>query len=256
MLSIQGVKKRLGKELIIYPFQARLLKGVGCNLTVGPHAWSLKTKKPITLDGEGNEQGFTVNPGDTALVLTNETLALSKKIGGTLHSKVDRVSEGFSPISTTLDPGWIGPLLIAITNMGSEARRLKLGESFVTVVFNALDKAIDPPSGNKPGRTDRLIQLGIEIGPEANKWLNEEFRHNLTVLKNLINTEKPYEAIKPSFVKRHYKVILISIPFFIASCIIIWQHYKGVSSNNMYVLYSALIISLTAFITYVVNNKG
>ena len=114
MISRHGIKRKLGKEIFIYPFQISRLKGVGYNLAVGDYAWSLISKRPMVTDGEGVEKGFWVEPNETALVLTKEVVAVSKRIGGTFHSKVDRVSEGFSSISTTLDPGWIGPLLIAM----------------------------------------------------------------------------------------------------------------------------------------------
>lgn len=192
MISSHGIKRKLGKEIFIYPFQKSRLKGVGYNLAVGDFAWSLVSKKPMVPEGDDRDAGYWVEPNETALILTKEVLAVSKRIGGSFHSKVDRVSEGFSSISTTLDPGWIGPLLIAITNMGIEKKKLKLGESFVTVIFNELEGASDLPDGNPPGRFDRLNSLGIEVGAKAVDWLNEAYTKNPVALKEKIVSENVY----------------------------------------------------------------
>src|SRR5437764_4868533 len=121
---------------MIYPFRKKRLKGVGYNLSVGPYAWSLGAKAPVAETAD--KRAYVVPAGDTALVVTNETLWVSSKVGGTFHSKVDRVSEGFSSISTTLDPEWIGPLLIAITNLTTNPINLRKDDSFATVAFYRL----------------------------------------------------------------------------------------------------------------------
>lgn len=192
MISSHGIKRKLGKEIFIYPFQKNRLKGVGYNLAVGDFAWSLVTKKPMMPVGYNRDAGYWIKPNETALILTKEVVAVSKRIGGTFHSKVDKVSEGFSSISTTLDPGWIGPLLISVTNMGTQRRKLKLGESFVTVIFNELDGAADLPDGNLPGRFDRLESLGIKVGTKAVEWLNESYTKNNIALKEKIKSEYVY----------------------------------------------------------------
>lgn len=242
MLSRHEIKRKLGKEIFIYPFNEKQIKGVGCNLTVGDYAWSLVSKKPIPYDGKDRECGYIVEPGETVLVFTKETVAVSKRIGGTFHSKVDRVSEGFSSISTTLDPGWIGPLLISITNMGKEKRKLKLGESFVTLIFDQLEGASDLPDGNPPGRLDRLSQLGIEVGTQAIDFLNKDYNHNMNALKKIIKDDNTYMGmdLRKEQIQKIAKISLYWAPALVLLCFIIWQIDAGIKTKDMYALIAAL----------------
>jgi ABC-type multidrug transport system fused ATPase/permease subunit len=70
--------------------------------------------------------------------LTKESLWVSGRIGGTFHSKVSLVSKGFSHISTTLDPGWYGPLLITIRNNTDKEMPIPVGATFVTLIFSTV----------------------------------------------------------------------------------------------------------------------
>ena len=164
MLSTTSIAKELSKNIIIYPFKEKLLKGIGYNLTVSSFAWSLHNRERLKMNSKKTHH--IVESGDTALIQTNETVWVSKNIGGTFQSKVDRMSEGFSAISTTLDPGWIGPLLVAITNMTSSPIELRTKDSFVTLIFHYIKKDPIPNSLNVPARVDRLGALGISLDEE------------------------------------------------------------------------------------------
>jgi deoxycytidine triphosphate deaminase len=257
MISSHGIKRKLGKEIFIYPFQKSRLKGVGYNFAVGDFAWSLMSKKPMITDGENREAGYWVKPNETALVLTKEVLAVSKRIGGTFHSKVDRVSEGFSPISTTLDPGWIGPLLIAITNMGTERRKLKLGESFVTVIFNELEGASDLPDGNLPGRFDRLNQLRIEVGTEAVAWLNEPYTNNIIALKEKIVSENVYAdlGIFEEKMKTYIWNGMYFLPTFFLSIVAIYAVNNEVELSSISAIIGAIGVTLLQAAIYTIKKK-
>lgn len=217
MLSTTSIAKELNKNIIIYPFKEKLLKGIGYNLTVSSFAWSLSTKKRLKMNSANTRH--IVEPGDTALIQTNETVWVSKKIGGTFQSKVDRMSEGFSAISTTLDPGWVGPLLIAITNMTSSPIELRKEDSFVTLIFHYIKKAPIPHSKNAAARLDRLAALGISLDEDFNNWYNHDFRTSERALKNAFKTDKDYIE----FQNKNKKLIILSkiSPFFPATAIFV-----------------------------------
>lgn len=197
MLSIGVISRLLGRDILIYPFRVENLKGIGYNLSVGPHAWSLRHRLPLEKTPDGN--AFRVEAGDTALIYTAETVWVSRRVGGTFHSKVDRVSEGFSSISTTLDPEWIGPLLIAITNLQSKEIDLRIGDTLSTLVFHRIDKAGVQGMLNPPGRTDRLLRLGITPSQEVTDWLKQEFRHNDHKLRALFLESDAYKEVRQKF---------------------------------------------------------
>jgi deoxycytidine triphosphate deaminase len=256
MIAMLGIKRKLGKEIFIYPFQISRLKGVGYNLAVGDYAWSLISKRPMITDGDDAERGYWVEPNETALVLTKEVVAVSKRIGGTFHSKVDRVSEGFSSISTTLDPGWIGPLLIAITNIGTERRKLKLGESFVTLIFNELEGATDLPDGNPPGRFDRLNQLGIEVGQGAVAWLNEPYTKSAISLKEKITAEKVYANL--GILEEKVKKWLWNAVYFLPTTFLIMAAFYAIHNGASVATISAIVaaIAVTALQAFITVTKN
>ncbi len=194
MLSKESITRKLGRHILIFPLDRGRIKGVGYNLSVSSFGWSLRTKRELRQTPDGS--AFVVDAGDTALVETEETVWVSKGIAGTLHSKVDRVSEGFSSISTTLDPEWIGPLLMAITNVTDHPLELRKGESFTTLILHRVAKAKAQDTGNRAGRTDRLAALGIPVSPEATSWLDEEFRNNYLALRKKLLASDAYKTLK------------------------------------------------------------
>lgn len=202
MLSLQVITRKLGKDILVYPFDEKKLKGVGYNLSVGSFGWSLKHKE--MLKNSSDNKYFKVEAGDTALIMTKETIWVSKRIGGTFHSKVDRVSEGFSSVSTTLDPEWIGPLLIAMTNLSGNTIELRKDDSISTLIFYNIEKSRIPLTQNLSGRIDRLNALRIHIEKEASEWLDEEFRKNSHALKEKILSEKVYDGIKKKYKKINF----------------------------------------------------
>ena len=197
MLSYTEICSLLGKDIYIYPFVKENLKGVGYNFSVGPFAWSLEKMK-ILESGKEDRNAFIVEPGDTALVWTNETIYVSDSIGGTFHSKVTQASMGFSAIATTLDPGWNGVLLIAITNMSKSQKHLKKGESFVTLIFDRTKDSLPEArkDASRTGRVELLNKLGIILTPEASQWIAEDYRYREEYLINKVRTENTYQGLK------------------------------------------------------------
>ena len=196
MISCNRILKKIGRDIIIYPFNKKNLKGIGYNLTVGSYAWSVATKNRIPLTKVGDRDAFEVSSGDTALVMTSETVWVSRNIAGTFHSKVDRVSEGFSSISTTLDPEWIGALLIAITNNTSKNIHLLKNDSFTTLVFHEIDKAPFQLGKNPAGRLDRLQKMGFELGENVHEWMDESYQQEPASLKAIFREKKQDEEVK------------------------------------------------------------
>jgi len=92
---------------------------------------------------------------NTILILTKESLWVSKRLGGSFHSKVSLVSQGLSSISTTLDPNWFGPLLIAVHNYNKYSFPLKDGQSFVTLQF----EKVSTPTTTKPGKPSHRLDI-------------------------------------------------------------------------------------------------
>lgn len=148
-------------SLVITPFFSESLTPVGYDLCVGsPYATSNKAGIRELEKGES----LVIAPGSTALITTLENIQMpqSRIISGLIESKVTKVSEGLSHISTTVDADWKGNLLIAMHNHSTEEVSLEYGETFCTMV---LFKNLSPATldcDKDPGRTDVFFRKFIE----------------------------------------------------------------------------------------------
>ncbi|MBD2532344.1 hypothetical protein H6G97_23305 [Nostoc flagelliforme FACHB-838] len=132
-LSDQDIKRELGRDILIYPFNESNLKGASYNLTASKLAWKIQ-------DGESaydsSVERIIIPKNSTVLIQTNEAIWVSKRITGTYHSKVGWVSQGIGHIGTTLDPDYIGNSLIAVHNHSDKSVHLKPEtDTFVSLMF-------------------------------------------------------------------------------------------------------------------------
>lgn len=172
MLSIVDLKKELGENIYVYPVHIESIKSNSIDLHVSKFAWSLSTKKSI-----GNEDYIIIEPNDTALIYTEESIYVSNRIGGSYHSKVTLVSRGAGHIGTTLDAQYIGCSIVAIHNHSKDNLKLKVGSEFVTLQFwylNTPDYENAPSHDNEPGHPRMLngfedVNLYIEWR-DRNTW--------------------------------------------------------------------------------------
>jgi deoxycytidine triphosphate deaminase len=194
-LSDQDIKRELGKNILIYPFKEDNLKGASYNLTASRYAWSLSTKKIIY---HSQEDKIIIEPGDSALIETHETIWGSKKITGTYHSRVTQVSHGSGHIGTTLDPNYIGPSLIAVHNHSNDTLELTPEKTpFVTLAFHYLySESSKDHHGNPHGRTEILGIVGIQLSTEESNALNQSYMSDKDLLLSKLEECKDYKKIK------------------------------------------------------------
>jgi deoxycytidine triphosphate deaminase len=187
LLTDTNISKLLGKEIVIDPFDEDGLTSIGYDLSVGEFVYSL-SRGLLTPNKRGL---YKIWPGESILVLTKEFLWVSDQIGGTFHSKVSMVSQGYSHISTTLDPLWSGPLLIATSNRSSHNLTLSKGQKFVTIVFYRTVSRATRPHKKPPARSDILIHLLTNPADAASK---EFFRNQRQLAEKVSQTLKSVEA--------------------------------------------------------------
>lgn len=213
MNDIQIKKARDEGELVICPYAARNLTPVGYNLSFSRFIISLRRKAFIKIIHKNKEWFFMLKPFDTALVLTRETIWVSKFIGGTFHSKVSMVIEGLGHVSTTLDPGWYGQLLVPISNPTKKSTKIVIAkdeesgivfQTFITMVlFRSQEAALNLNNDNKSGRIELLEQI-LE-----SKKSNADARYLLEFIQNLkknINQMETFDDLNDP-VDRQQKII-------------------------------------------------
>ncbi|MEO1560372.1 MAG: deoxycytidine deaminase, partial [Cyanobacteria bacterium J06632_19] len=110
---------------------------------------------------------------------TLESISLSKEIGGTIHSMVSKaVLQGLSHISTTVDPGWSGKLLISIHNYRDCSLILRFQDSFCTLCFYKVESESKVSLG-RPSDRDDICQAFLD---------NEKEEEDKQARENLIKT--------------------------------------------------------------------
>lgn len=202
MLSIEDIKRELGKNIYVYPLEEGNIKDNSINLTASKFAWSLKTKKSIY---NAEKDAIEIAPGDTALVYSKEAIYVSNKIGGSYHSKVSLVSSGLGHIGTTLDPEYLGLSLIALHNNSSDEFSLKKGKSFVSIVFCYLKTAtFEKAHNNEAGQTS-ILQNYNDIR-EFRAWIDEnDWTKNLRKLKYKLKQSSEFEKLKENMKEERKK---------------------------------------------------
>ncbi len=159
MLSDTDIKKHLGNGLHIEPFDESCLSPIGYDFRVGEWAFSLRKRKEYDLKSPDR---LIVEAGETMVIRTLESMSLSNEFGATVHSMVSLLTEGgISHISTTVDPGHKGHLLIQFHNQSVEPVILTPKQPFCTVCFYRMDSPATMRTPHKDGRLPlehRLIE--------------------------------------------------------------------------------------------------
>lgn len=265
MLSIVDLKKELGENIYVYPVHIESIKSNSIDLHVSKFAWSLSTKKSI-----GNEDYIIIEPNDTALIYTEESIYVSNRIGGSYHSKVTLVSQGAGHIGTTLDAQYIGCSIVAIHNHSKNNLKLKVGSEFVTLQFwylNTPDYENAPSHDNEPGHPRMLngfedVNLYIEWR-DRNTWTT---RKKDLFLKMIESDE--YKRCKDEYkreldifnhnkfksrTKRYFKLgvviflicVLICVPSYILDFGVVSAFIKNLGER---ILFQIMIAIATTFI--------
>ena len=89
----------------------------------------------------------TLQPGQMIFVITHEELKLSPKVSGTVYSRNKLQKENVLALNAGhVDPGYQGPILIRLINLGAQPWAITLGQAVFTAVFHTVepDPAFNP----------------------------------------------------------------------------------------------------------------
>lgn len=296
MLSRNDIKKELGRNINIYPFKPNNLKENSINLCTGKHAWILedaqiyydpinnifsfdqkpKLEKYILTKGKSaivntsNGKFIIILPCSTTLVETDETISVGPNIGGTYHSKVGLVSKGLGHIGTMLGPNFSGNSLIAINNISKSILSLKIGESFVSIVFHYLNKPIYDVNRTVSSHADKMAELGISLTSEEREEIAADWKGNPNLVRDKMFKSNEYQDYKQTeknnarfvisqfITKRNILlliIILIIIAILIFGAIIFSKKNKRLSEACIEVLASGIVATLIIKIFSFFNRK-
>ncbi len=161
-------------KLVIAPFNENSMTPIGYDLRVGEE-FLVKGKKVV--NRASKNKPIILPPNSTTLITTLEYIQMPRNrlYAGLIESKVSKVCQGLSHISTTIDPDWHGNLLIAVHNHSSEKIELKHEERFCTIVFVKNETVPTKTSKHVGGRGDIMNR---EFSAISNEEKVREFLHN------------------------------------------------------------------------------
>lgn len=274
MLSIEDIYHEIGKNIFICPIDTDNFRDNSIDLTASEFAWSSKGQylyDPI-LDA------IIVPPHETACILTRESIYITRKIGGTYHSRVSLVKQGFGHVGTMLDPEYCGQSLIMLHNLTDEEQRIDNikqsvhGARIVSLVFYYLKTPISEKGlATPPGHLEKISKIdSAEIYKkwlEDNKWVNNpknlkaHFKENYE--KQFLDDRKIYSKrknIASRFVNSFagkliikYGIILIAIAF---TYQIIITHFKPEQSSGWSGIIVALVIGVLGIIANDISGNA
>ncbi|MDA0525204.1 hypothetical protein [Methanococcoides alaskense] len=252
VLSIKDLKKEIGKNIFIHPLKRENINDNTINLTASKFAWSVSTSHNICED----EKTIIIPENDTALIYTNEALYVSNKIGGTYHSKVSMVSKGLGHIGTTLDPMYLGLSLIAIHNHSGKPYKLKVGSTFVSLMFHYLNTPTDNKKrhDNTPGQIELLKEEELDKfneWSEENNWIKMQGELESEMLNSIQYKELERQNYEDKFhinlLHNHPSVGYIAKSVLIGISIIIFVYVKNtyeLTDTSSYILFMLALFTL------------
>ncbi|MFE1242973.1 hypothetical protein ACFW35_02485 [Fictibacillus sp. NPDC058756] len=193
LLSDRDIMREImnGENLMIHPLKVDNIKGSSINLTASKYSWRISDGSSATV---GNK--IVIPAHETVCIYTEESIWVSRRIGGTYHSKVSQVSKGLGHIATTLDPQWLGLSLIAVHNHTSDDIELGVGTTFVSIMLNYLETpATKGKNENAASRPD--LSSRFQLSDEEEEFLRKEWHRSYEGLKNaMVNSQNYKELFK------------------------------------------------------------
>ena len=157
-----------GNALLIFNLDKPQLSSTSSNvsydLRVGNeyrgHRDAEKTELP-----EGGE--LVLHPGNAVLIQSEEVVFLPRKLFGYVVPKVSLLQQGVTNTLSKIDPGYNGPLIVTLFNLGKVDLHLKRCDYFCSIVLHTV--ADGAALYNKPGK--RITGIGKRItGNPREPW--------------------------------------------------------------------------------------
>ncbi len=133
-----GDWNKIGNRIVIEPFNSNALSPCCYDLSVGEEYVSLRDPRATKPLKEGEE--FTISPGETVLVLTEEYVCLPRNLMAMVIPSARWIFEGTAMYSSRVEPTWYGKLLIAVTNLAKQPIAFRRGRGFCTCYFTEVSE--------------------------------------------------------------------------------------------------------------------
>jgi dCTP deaminase len=170
-----------GNALLIFNVDKTQLDGTSSNvsydLRVGSEYRGHRDADKTELTDKGK---LVLHPGNAVLIQSEEVLFVPRSLFGYVVPKVSLLQKGVTNTLSKVDPGYNGPLIVTLFNLGKNDLCLKRHDSFCSIVLHTV--ADGATLYNKPGK--RITGNPREPWwPRFNNWIDA----NKTVLTLVVS---------------------------------------------------------------------
>ncbi len=128
-----------GVDFVITPWNTDLVTPMGYDLTIGVAATITGNSLNLSMSGKEAAPVTLKVPGHgKLLILSKESVWLSERVSGTLHSRGSLSAKGLLINSTTVDPNWQGPMTFLLHNVSDTEITVDATKPFVTLVLHSV----------------------------------------------------------------------------------------------------------------------
>lgn len=191
MLSNCDFAEQIGKNLLIYPFKYSQMDSCSYDITASKFAWSLSTRNSTT---KIESNCIEIPPQDTVVIVSQEIISLQKNLCGLCCSSVTLASSGLIMNTTPIKTGWIGKLLIAISNPTSDGKSISIGDKIAVLFVSKTHTPTNrhPQTRNYATQT-HILNNRIQISQQECTEINDIT--DINTLQNKVLQEVDYQSL-------------------------------------------------------------
>ncbi len=181
ILSDRDLKERLGKDIIITPFQEDQVGPSSIDLSLGnkwrvfkqltkTHIDPLKDKNTDEFTEVLTADEFVIHPGEFVLGTTKESITVPDDLVGRLEGRSSWGRLGIVIHSTAgfVNPGFSGTLTLEMTNLGKMPVLLRSGMRICQIIFELLKSPAQVPYNKR-----KSSKYAGQDGPGASRIFTE-----------------------------------------------------------------------------------
>jgi deoxycytidine triphosphate deaminase len=141
------------------------------DLRIGTLVWQDANTKNIRLlefdDKKPLPEPLAVQPGQMVFVITFEELLLPREMCGTVYSRNKLQKENILALNAGhVDPGYEGPIIIRLINLGLHSWPIRVGDAVFTVVFHTVE--VEPDFNPRDRRTkEQMVAYATDTALRA-----------------------------------------------------------------------------------------
>lgn len=197
------------EEIVIEPYNEGNIEPASVDLTLGNEAF-LASDDDKTRLSSGDV--LTLPPGEMALVLTQERIALGSKYAASIGLRSRFARKGIDILKgPQVDPGFEGPLHIVLINLSPSQQVIEHGEAFLTLEIVRLS---EPAENAYKGRYQAQESLTAEEIRDLKKGegiaLSEAVKAMRTIAKDVDSLENSVSRLTKN-VDRYMQIFVGAI---------------------------------------------